>query len=468
MSPQKILFSPVTRLSGLLSVELSLDNGIITEADVSSTMFRGFEYIMRNRHITDAVYLTQRICGICSTAHGAVASYLLDQLYDNDISENAQILRNIMFGADFLQNHIRHFYFFGLPDFVIMPNQPPFLNQNCSDCRLDDIDNRRLAGHYIDAIKAAEKSHQILALFGGKAPHQHSFVHGGVAVAPTADKINQALALIHDIRNFVQLYMMPDTELISRCYEDYFHIGETPGRFLSFGLFRFGNKNNQVLWKPGILNGCRLDQPQLDFIQEDISRAWFERSESTEQGEVRPAPRKPGAYSWTKAVLYRGQHYEGGPLARMTINGFYNGGTSTMDRIVARSLETLYITELVEEWLHELEPGEPPINQKKELVQDQALSVTDAMRGPLLHSTRLQGEQIERYDIITPTSWNFSPKDDYGNRGPAETALVGTEISAPEFKFVIPGRIIRSFDPCISCATHLFDHRTNTIDKILY
>lgn len=262
--------------------------------------------------------------------------------------------------------------------------------------------------------------------------------------------------------------MMPDTELISRCYEDYFHIGETPGRFLSFGLFRFGNKNNQVLWKPGTLDNGRLEQPQLDFIQEDISRAWFERSEPTEQGEVRPAPRKPGAYSWTKAVLYRGQHYEGGPLARMTINGFYNGGTSTMDRILARSLETFYIAELVEEWLHELKPGEPPINQKKDLVQAQALSVTDAMRGPLLHSTRLQGEQIEKYDIITPTSWNFSPKDDYGSRGPAETALVGTEIFSPEFKFVIPGRIIRSFDPCISCATHLFDHRTNTIDKILY
>jgi hydrogenase large subunit len=196
MSPQKILFSPVTRLSGLLSVELFLDEDYIIEANVSSTMFRGFEFIMRDHHVTDAVYLTQRICGICSLAHGATASYLLDELYDNDIDENAQYLRNIMFAADFLQNHIRHFYFFGLPDFVIMPDQPPFLKQNCTDCRLDSQDNRRVASHYLEAVKAAEKSHQILALFGGKAPHQHSFVHGGVAVAPTTDKINQALALL--------------------------------------------------------------------------------------------------------------------------------------------------------------------------------------------------------------------------------------------------------------------------------
>ena len=131
MSVKKIIFSPVTRLSGLLSVELGIDDGYIVSADVSSTMFRGFEYIMRGRSIEDAVYMTQRICGICSTAHGAVASYLLDELYDNDIEENAQYLRNIMFAADFLQNHIRHFYFFGLPDFVIMPENSLFLNQNC-------------------------------------------------------------------------------------------------------------------------------------------------------------------------------------------------------------------------------------------------------------------------------------------------------------------------------------------------
>lgn len=456
---KKILFSPVTRLSGLLSIELLVDYGTIVEADVSSTMFRGFEYIMRGRHVTDAVYMTQRICGICSTAHGAVASYLLDNLYDNDIDENAQYLRNIMFGADFLQNHIRHFYFFGLPDFVIMPDQPPFLNQNCYDCRLDNLDNRRVASHYIEAIKASEKSHQILALFGGKAPHQHSFLHGGVAVAPTVDKINQAMALLQDIHDFVQRCMMPDTELIARCYDDYYNIGETTGQFLSFGLFRFGSKNNNLVWKSGVLENGKVIEPQLDYIQEDISRAWFQQSEAEEESEIYPAPYKPRAYTWTKAVLYKGQHCEGGPLARMTINGYYKGGTSTMDRIVARSLETLLITKLLKEWLQKLKPGEPPINQKHDLVQTQGISVTDAMRGPLLHCALIQNEQVVRYDIITPTGWNFSPKDKTGKRGPAETALVGTELSEPELKFVIPGRIIRSFDPCISCATHFLNYR---------
>lgn len=469
MSPHKILVSPVTRLSGLLSVELTIDDNWIVEANVSSTMFRGYEYIMKNRHVTDAVYLTQRICGICSTVHGAVASYLLDELYDNDIEENAQYLRNIILGADFLQNHIRHFYFFGLPDFVIMPDHPPFLKQNCFDCRLNADDNHRLAGHYIEAVQASQKCHQLLALFGGKAPHQHSFLHGGVAVAPTVDKITQALALIHDIHDFVQRYLIPDTELISYCYADYFHIGETPERFLSFGLFRFGSKNEQLLWKCGVLEDGHITMPRLDLIQEDIARAWFERGVLTKSEEMSPAPYKPGAYTWTKGVLYRGKHCEGGPLARMRMNGYYHGGTSTMDRIVARSLETLLITELVMSWLQKLQPGEEaPIQQKKDLAISKAIAVTDAMRGPLLHSASVIVEEIKKYDIITPTGWNFSPKDALGNRGPAETALVDTEIPSPELKYVIPGRIIRSFDPCLSCATHLIDCQTNSVFKTLY
>ncbi len=115
MSKKYIVFSPITRLSGLLSADVVLDEGTIIEAYASSTMFRGFEYIMRNRHVTDAVYMTQRVCGICSIAHGAAASYLLDKIFENEIPDNAQYLRNIMFGSDFLQNHIRHFYLFSLP-----------------------------------------------------------------------------------------------------------------------------------------------------------------------------------------------------------------------------------------------------------------------------------------------------------------------------------------------------------------
>ncbi len=470
MSKKTIIFSPVTRLSGLLSVQATIESGRVIEANASGTMFRGFEWIMRDRHVTDAVYMTQRVCGICSLAHGAVASYLLDELYDNDLTENAQYLRNIMFASDFLQNHIRHFYLFSLPDFAKMPDRPPFHGQNLTDARLNPADNERLVGHYFEAIKAAQESHQLLALFGGKAPHQHSFVHGGVSVAPTADKINQALALIRNIGDFVKSRMAPDTELIARVYSDYFLTGAAPGLLLSFGLFKFGQKNEKILWRPGVLVDGRYTIPQLDLIEESVAASWYTDGpgKSDKGEEIKPDPYKPGAYTWVKSVQYAGQHFQVGPLARMIINGFYKGGTSTMDRIYARTLETLLLTDLVQEWLKKIEPGPPPIHQKRILVKNEATATTDAMRGALLHSASIQDEKVARYNIITPTAWNFSPKDKSGSRGPVESALVGTEIIRPDLLFTILGRTVRSFDPCMACATHVLDLKMNKESETVF
>jgi len=444
-------------------VEAIIENGRVAEANASGTMFRGYEWIMRDRLVTDAVYLTQRVCGICSLAHGAAASYLLDEIYDSELTENAQYLRNIMFAADFLQNHIRHFYLFSLPDFARMPDRPPYLGQNLTDARLGFSDNERLVGHYFEAVKAAQESHQLLALFGGKAPHQHSFVHGGVSVAPTADKISQALALIRSIGDFVKSRMVPDTELVARVYSDYYAIGVTPPRLLSFGLFKFGKMNENNLWRGGVVSDGRYTLPQAQLINEDITNSWYvSGQEKGEKGEdYLPDPYKPHAYTWIKSVNYTGLPYQVGPLARMIINGFYSGGTSTMDRIYARTLETLLLTELVLGWLNKIKPGPPPINQKKTPVKNEATATTDAMRGALLHSAKIQDEKVVRYNIITPTVWNFAPKDKNGNRGPVESALVGTGIPRSDMLFTILGRTIRSFDPCISCATHILDLKKN-------
>lgn len=456
MSKRKIIFSPVTRLSGLLSVEVAVEGNRVANAFAGSTMFRGFEWIMRERHATDAVYLTQRICGICSMAHGAVASYLLDAVYDNDISENAQYLRNIMYAADFLQNHIRHFYLFSIPDYVQMPGYPPFHRQNTADLRLNPADNRRLTEHYFEAVTAAQRSHEILALFGGKAPHQHSFLHGGVSTAPAADKVDRALALLANIQEFVKTRMVPDTELLSRAYRDYFKIGVTPARFLSFGLFRFGPKNEAVLWPGGLLIDGQRAPVNLDLIREEVTSSWFVPAPAAPTG-LEPDPFKEGAYTWIKAVTYNGHPFQVGPLARMLLTGQYRGGAATMDRIVARTLETVKITELMQEWLSKLVPGPPPLNQKKVPVKSAVTAVTDAMRGALLHKAQLAGEEISSYNIITPTVWNFSPRNRSGRHGPVESALMGTEIPAQNQLFTILGRTIRSFDPCLSCATHVID-----------
>lgn len=466
MTREKIVFSPVTRLSGLLSVEVSLERNKIVDARVSSTMFRGFEYIMKGRNITDSPYLTQRVCGICSLAHGAVASYLVDEVFDNTIDENAQYLRNIMLGADFLQNHIRHFYMFSLPDYVKMPDRPPFSRQNLTDVRFTKTQNDILVKHYFESIKASQESHQLLTLFGGKAPHQHSFVHGGVSSHITSYNVNQALSLIQNIKDFIETRLLPDTELISQKYSDYFNIGITPKKLLSFGLFRFGPKNKKILWPAGVIINNIIKLPNIELIKEDISHSWFVKLHQNNT-EVIPDPYKPTAYSWVKSVDYAKKPFEVGPLVRMILLGYYSGGTSTMDRICARSLETYYIAELIEKWLFKLKPGPAPISQNKVPVKSKVTAVTDAMRGALLHSAQIEGETVKHYNIITPTVWNFSPKNAFGEPGPVERALIGTKIPQRDMLFTIIGRIIRSFDPCLACATHVLDVKGRKIAEIV-
>jgi len=473
---KKITFSPVTRLSGLLSVEVTVDRNRIVDARAKGTMFRGYEWIMQGRKVTDAVYMTERICGICSLAHGAVGSYLLDELYGNQITENAQYLRNIMFAADFLQNHIRHFYFFSLPDFVKMPDKPPFVGQDLQDLRLTRQDNQQMVNNYYKAVQAAQESHQLLALFGGKAPNQHSFVHGGVTVAPTADKINQAKALIDNIHQFVDEYMIPDTDIISRAYRDYYQIGVTPRRLIAFGLFPFGPENNDYLWEPGILVNNEFQLPDVDLIEEEVPFSYYENDCQEVENNVEalindypePDPEKKDAYTFIKTVLYNGKHFETGPYARGVIRGEYTGRPSTMDRIYARSLETLKLCELIEEWLDKLEPGPPPLNQNEEPVKEEVVATSGAMRGALLHSAIIEDEEVKNYNIITPTTWNFSPKDKRGNPGPVENALIGTKIPRPEMLETVIGRIIRSFDPCITCATHVYTVEGDLKDKIVF
>jgi hydrogenase large subunit len=138
---RKITVSPITRISGLLSIDIYADEtGRAKEANVIGEQFRGFEAMMKGRRITDAVYFTQRICGICSMAHGFTAARLVEQIYGMLPTPEMLLLQQAMLGAEFLQNHIRHFYLLALPDYLgtgaspipalVFPRQNPILARN--------------------------------------------------------------------------------------------------------------------------------------------------------------------------------------------------------------------------------------------------------------------------------------------------------------------------------------------------
>jgi hydrogenase large subunit len=77
----------------------------------------------------------------------------------------------------------------------------------------------------------------------------------------------------------------------------------------------------------------------------------------------------------------------------------------------------------------------------------------EAARGALGHWVKVAGGRITHYQIITPTTWNASPRDGDGVRGPWEQALVGTPVRDPDNPVEL-GHVVRSYDPCMVCCVH--------------
>ncbi|HUU32297.1 MAG TPA: nickel-dependent hydrogenase large subunit, partial [Phycisphaerae bacterium] len=107
-----IAIDPVTRIEGHLKIEALVDGGEVKEASCSGTLFRGFENILVGRHPLDAVRLTQRVCGVCPAAHATASTFSLDEALGvaDRIPDNARLVRNLIFGSNFLQSHILHFF----------------------------------------------------------------------------------------------------------------------------------------------------------------------------------------------------------------------------------------------------------------------------------------------------------------------------------------------------------------------
>jgi hydrogenase large subunit len=78
----------------------------------------------------------------------------------------------------------------------------------------------------------------------------------------------------------------------------------------------------------------------------------------------------------------------------------------------------------------------------------------EAARGALGHWLTIRDGEIAGYQIVAPTTWNFSPRDAAGVAGPLEGALAGVEVGGRGAKAAIVQHVVRSFDPCMVCTAH--------------
>ena len=503
----KIVIDPVTRIEGHMKIEAVVEEGMVKEARRTGTLFRGIELILRGRDPRDAQVITQRICGVCPQSHGIAAALSLDSAFGigDKIPPNGRIIRNLIQGAHVAQDHILHFYHLAaldyvdiaavakyegkdsdlnsIKDFISRGELGPFVPRYEGDYRLRPECNQQAVAHYVKAFEIRRTGHEMVSIFSGKIPHSVGVVPGGVTSTPTVDKIMSFLWKLRILQDFIDNVYIPDVLAVAGAYPDYFEIGAGCKNLLSYGAYDLDGESpdlttRQRLFKQGTTS-TDLKPEKLDTnrITEDVKHSWYQDSTSgrhPSHGETTPQYGKDGAYSWLKAPRYGGKVYEVGPLARVAVT--YAWGDPAMKELVdwslaqlkaspaalfsvlgrhlARALSAKLIADSLGKWLLELKPGEPAYVEYTIPEEGMGMGLTDAARGALGHWVEIKDKKIANYQCVVPTTWNASPRDDNGNPGPIEQAIIGTRIRDESNPFEIV-RIIRSFDPCLACSVHL-------------
>jgi hydrogenase large subunit len=462
MSTIKII-DPVTRIEGHLKIEVTINDVSgkqqVVDARASGTMFRGFEQILVGRDPRDAQQITQRICGVCPVPHGMASVMAQDAAFNVTAPANARIMRNLVLGANFVQSHILHFYHLAALDYIDGPGMAPWQPSWNVDKRITGAAATNLVNHYVTALEMTRKAHEMGALFGGRMPAPPTYMAGGFTTTPRADRISQYKAYLNELLSFINNVYLPDVTALSQVYSDYLAIGGGYGNLLAFGVFDLNTSGSSRLLRRGrsVNSSQSVNSIELDQITESVNYSWYNNSTNNlrpASGQTVPQNPKSNAYSWLKAPRYSGTPYEVGALARMWVNGDYRRGISVMDRHAARAQETLKIAQALQTWVSQLQSGGAVYSGYTIPATATSYGLTEAPRGALGHWLQVASGKISRYQIITPTCWNASPRDDSGQLGPIEKALVGTPIIDPDQPIEVL-RVIHSFDPCLSCAVHV-------------
>jgi hydrogenase large subunit len=480
----RLVVGPFNRVEGDLEVTLDIAQGRVQAAYVNSPMYRGFEQILKDKLPLDALVYVPRICGICSVAQSAAAAQALAQAMGLQPPENGRLAANLTLAAENLADHLSHFYLFFMPDFArdFYQGKPWFAD---AQARFKSVKGNATA----DVLPARAKFMNLMGYLAGKWPHTLSLQPGGSSrPLELAEQIRLSI-LLTEFRAFLERILFGDTlenvallnsetallawmtgrktnadfaRFLNIAYDLGLHqMGRANDRFMSYGAYP---QDEGTLFPSGLWEDNDLRALDISAIREDVSHSWMngEVPLAPNAGLTLPQPGKTGAYSWCKAPRLDIRVVETGALARQLVAGHplvrdlvaRHGGSVTA-RVVARLLEIARVLPVMEEWVRRIRPGEPFCFAAMPLIEGSGVGLVEAARGSLGHWLEVRQGKIHNYQIIAPTTWNFSPRDSAGVPGALEQALVGVPIEqnnqgAP----VAVQHVVRSFDPCMVCTVH--------------
>ena len=498
MTDKRILKIPMNRVEGDLEVHVAIEDNVIVDAKSSGIMYRGFENLLKGRAAMDSLVITPRICGICGTAHLMTAAEALERVKGVICPDAAFYMRHIALAVEKIQSDIRHAFLMFTPDFL----NPFYAKTKDFEEAVSRYEPFR-GSTVIETVAETRHLPGIIALIGGQWPHSSYMVPGGVTSMPSENDLlkcayilkrfrkwyeNRVIGFdiesLNEIKSTDELFSLTLNSGEGRKSDLAFYLeygkniglhtmGKSHGNYISCGIY--GEQERKALgvsddpyFMGGTLFGNDAAAMDQSFITECLSHAWYKSDDAPRHpSEGNTAPYASGEeskkYSWAKAPRYNGHPAETGPLASLMTarDALFTDlvktiGESAYVRELARLLRPARLIAFVNRLLENPDMGSGYYNDPGDILEGDGFGLTESTRGMLGHWSSISDGKIENYQVITPTTWNASPRDENGVPGPWEKAMMDTEIKDPENPIEL-GHIIRSFDACLFCTVHFID-----------
>lgn len=478
------IVGPFNRVEGDLEVQLEIQDQQVKDAWVVSPLYRGFEQMLQGKVPMDALVYVPRICGICSVSQSVAAANAIAKTQGLLMPRNGQLATNLILANENVADHLTHFYLFFMPDFArdIYQSESWFAATRARFKAIEGTAGRQM-------LPARAEFMHLMGLLAGKWPHSLALQPGGTTRAIEVQEKSKILAILFGFRRFLENTLFGDSleQIISldsvSALEnwaaqaapassdfrhflhiaevlDLKHLGRATDQFMSYGVYP---EDEHRLFAAGTWHGKAGSLKQSN-IREDISHSWMHHQNEAKhpfEGVTLPSMDVADAYTWCKAPRLDGKVMEVGALARQVVNGHplvrdlvKESGGNVRNRVVARLLEIALVVTAMENWTRDLQPKESFCEHAKMPDEAQGYGMIEAARGSLGHWLKIKKGRILNYQIIAPTTWNFSPRDSEGTPGALEQALLGAPLRDGEKDPVAVQHIVRSFDPCMVCTVH--------------
>ena len=409
----------MARVEGEGALNITVKDGLVE--DVQLRIFeppRFFEAFLQGRHVTEVPDIVARICGICPVAYQMSAVHALEPIFGLEIPQAIQGLRRILYCAEWIESHVLHIYMLQGPDFLGFAS---------------GLDMARVHPDLVkQGLRLKKAGNSLLALLGGRSVHPVSVKIGGFSKVPTKEELNS----LKDEMLWARDAAVKTLKWVSR-FE--FTDPEQNYTFLCLrGPSEYPMNSNLLVTNQG--HELNVSEFENYFHEEQVP------------------------YSNALHCTLQGESYLTGPLARLALNydqlssftkeAFMATGLSLPFKkasmgIVARSVEVLYALDealrLIDEYDQPLAPFVPATFQA-----GTGMAATEAPRGLLYHRYQVTDDgTIQLAKIVPPTSQNQRQiEEDLHTLLPSLLHLSDEEVAAKCEEH------IRSYDPCISCATH--------------